>query len=73
MTIKIEKGIKIPAVSCGRSLGEFGKALRAMKVGDSVVVKKNPKNIYSAARYAKIKVSVRSLDGSGALRVWRVK
>lgn len=74
MAIKIEKGIKIPPRGgCGKPIGEFRKTLLTMKVGDSVVVKKNQNLVYAIGRAAGIKVATRKINQGGEIRVWRVK
>lgn len=69
--IKIDKGIPIPRDSKGRPKINLN-LLRAMKVGDSVLVDtKKAKSLYSASSVAGVKLSMRRVEGG--TRVWRIK
>jgi hypothetical protein len=75
MTIKVEKGVKIPKRKGGEPT-EFTMALAAMKVLDSIFVKV-PKNAdhctYSWVAYNKRpeRFTVRHMNGG--TRIWRIK
>lgn len=66
--IKIEKGIPIPKA---KSQG-ISAALRAMNVGDSIVMPAAQRgNLYACAKSVGVRLTLRSID-AGTVRVWRV-
>ena len=71
MALTIEKGIPIPNQGGGKH-SDFGKAIREMEVGDSILSPIKQRNVHAYLRALKTKRFVtRSVDGG--LRVWRVE
>ena len=70
VTYKIEKGV--PITKCSRD-AEMTKALQAMKLMDSIVVKINSRaTAFVAARRMGMKITTRKQE-DGNIRVWRTK
>lgn len=68
MNIKIEKGIKLPP----RVRPGYSKVFRKMKVGESFVAEREKiSGVYSAARLTKVRVTIRKINGTMKVRVWR--
>ncbi len=77
MALKIEKGIAVGAVRTSGRPSELTAALVKMKVGDSVLVKKNSKSVSTKIcqwrdyHSRKERFTIRTQEGG--VRVWRVK
>jgi hypothetical protein len=74
MTIKVEKGVKIPPRKCGAP-SEFTKTLAAMKVLDSVFIKGDNagKCMHSWVSYNKRSERFTTRRMDGGIRIWRIK
>ena len=74
MTIKIEKGVKIPAKK-GRLPTEFTKTLASLKVLESFFTKlpSAPQALCSWVSYHKRKERFITRTMDGGTRIWRIK
>ena len=66
---EIERGVPVPAITSPKDRG-FTATLRAMGVGDSVVLPTTASTLHNIARRLSGKFTVRK-EGAG-FRVWRV-
>jgi hypothetical protein len=72
MTFKIEKGIPIPTKFCNSGIAA---TMRAMEVGDSVLVPGTANNVSANVAYITRRTSMKFAqrkEGNG-YRIWRIK
>jgi hypothetical protein len=67
-SLKIEKGIPIP-----ENNGSVSATIKAMKVGDSVLVNQRQRNCaFACAHINKIKLKSRTQPDGESIRIWRM-